>query len=467
MEYISVRVISERWGMKERKVTALCRDNRIPGVRKNGNTWLVPSDAMMPIDKRTREYDESISNIGVVDSTISYTENGAERRVLDEYKRIYDKNPSYTTFTPYTICPIGAHTDHNLGLTLSFAIDKGIHIAYSIKMNGVVELTSLQFKKRAQWHVLETPDCEGDWADNLRGATIALSKRYPLRYGLSAVMDGELPIGGSSSSSAMIISFINALAFLNNIKLDNDLLIQIASEADTKYVGVNNGKLNPYSELLCAKDKLLYMDMNNNSYELIDTKLKDSELCIGIFFSGIENLLSSGSYNRRVEELRCCSYMIKSYAGMEYGRIQDSNMRDIDYNLFLKFKDKMPKAFRLRAEHFYEECERVRKGVTEYRNGLLVEFGNLMNESGYSSIHKWETGSKELIDLYEVIKFIDGVYGCRFSGAGFKGCCIALIDPKKKEKIMNEVEDKYLSIYPELKGKYSSHICHTADGIRL
>ena len=183
MEYLTVREISERWNMKERKVTALCRDNRIPGVRKDGNTWLVPSDAMMPMDKRTREYDESISNIGVVESTISYTSSGAERRVVDEFKRIYGKNPSYTTFTPYTICPIGAHTDHNLGLTLSFALDKGIHIAYHIKMNGVIELNSLQFKKRAQWHVLETPDCEGDWADNLRGATIALGKRYPLRYG--------------------------------------------------------------------------------------------------------------------------------------------------------------------------------------------------------------------------------------------------------------------------------------------
>ncbi|MBQ8131743.1 MAG: GHMP kinase [Bacilli bacterium] len=419
------------------------------------------------MDKRTREYDESISNIGVVESTISYTSSGAERRVVDEFKRIYGKNPSYTTFTPYTICPIGAHTDHNLGLTLSFALDKGIHIAYHIKMNGVIELNSLQFKKRAQWHVLETPDCEGDWADNLRGATIALGKRYPLRYGLSAVMDGELPIGGSSSSSAMIISFINALAFLNNIKLDNESLIQIASEADTKYVGVNNGKLNYYSELRCVKNHLLYMDMKDDSYELIGSDEKDTELCFGVFFSGIDNLLSSGSYNRRVEELRCSSYLIKTYAGMDRGRINDSNMRDIDKKLFIQYRDKLPDEFIKRSEHFYEECDRVRMGVTEYRNGNIAGFGKLMNESGYSSIHKWETGSKELIDLYEVLKSIDGVYGCRFSGAGFKGCCIALIDPDKKERIMKEAEEKYLSIYPELKGKYSSHICHTADGIKL
>lgn len=30
-------------------------------------------------------------------------------------------------FTPYRICPIGAHVDHNLGKLTGFAIDKGIY----------------------------------------------------------------------------------------------------------------------------------------------------------------------------------------------------------------------------------------------------------------------------------------------------------------------------------------------------
>ncbi|MBK5262983.1 MAG: hypothetical protein JJE17_10530, partial [Peptostreptococcaceae bacterium] len=28
-----------------------------------------------------------------------------------------------------------------------------------------------------------------------------------------------------------------------------------------------------------------------------------------------------------------------------------------------------------------------------------------------------------------------GIYGGRFSGAGFKGCCVGLIDPDYKEQI--------------------------------
>ena len=59
----------------------------------------------------------------------------------------YRKQPQYTAFTPYRICPVGAHSDHQLGKITGFAINKGVHIAYGPKENGVIEIQSLQFKK--------------------------------------------------------------------------------------------------------------------------------------------------------------------------------------------------------------------------------------------------------------------------------------------------------------------------------
>lgn len=61
----------------------------------------------------------------------------------------------------------------------------------------------------------------------------------------------------------------------------------------------------------------------------------------------------------------------------------------------------------------------------------------------------------------------DGIYGGRFSGAGFKGCCMALIDPAYRESILEKVEKEYLAAFPALEGKYSAHICNTADGVKL
>ena len=66
------------------------------------------------------------------------------------FSSLYHFPPTGVTFCPYRICPVGAHIDHQLGLVTGMALDHGIHIAYHPKQNGVVELNSLQFNKRAQ-----------------------------------------------------------------------------------------------------------------------------------------------------------------------------------------------------------------------------------------------------------------------------------------------------------------------------
>ena len=388
--------------------------------------------------------------------------------VTRRFEEIYHRSPEHMAFTPYRVCPLGAHSDHQLGKITGFAIDKGIHIAYGPKMNGVVEISSLQFSKRAQWHVSETPsEKQGDWADHLRGATIALNSRYPLRTGLCAVLDGELPIGGLSSSAAVIITFFSALCHLNGITLLAKELIEISKEAENKYVGVSCGKLDQSCEVYCRKDHLLYMDMRDDSYELIPTAPSMKPFEIAIFFSGLERSLASSKFNMRVDECRSAAYALKAFSGMEYGKFEETNLRDVPYETYLRYKDKLPENWAKRAEHWYTEFHRVEAGAEAWRNGDIEEFGKLSFESGYSSIHNWETGSPELIKLYEIMTHTDGIYGGRFSGAGFKGCCMALIDPAYESEILEKVEREYLAAFPDLKGEYSAHICHTADGVRL
>ena len=459
MEYISVHEMSNKWNIKERKLTALCREDRIAGARKIGKGWMIPSDALKPLDKRTKEF-ASLGN------GIEYSTNNSEEKVIKAFTNKYGNTPIHTTFTPYRICPLGAHVDHNLGLITGFAIDKGIHIAYNKNTDGIMEIESLQFKKRALWHVNNTPvKALGDWADPLRGATIELNNRYSLKYGINAIIDGELPIGGLSSSSALIITLINALAFVNGIKLTKEELIEIAELAENNYLKIANGKLNQMCEVYSKKNKLLYVDMQDNTFSLVDTP-SNMEFVIGIFFSGVDKV-NGDNYNIRTDELRAAAYLIKSLSGIEYGRINDTNMRDIKEEVFNKYKDMLPDNYKKRGEHFYSELKRVKKGIKAYQDGDIKLFGKLVTESGESSIRNWETGSKELIDLFNIIKECEGVYGTRFSGSGYKGCCIAFIKPEYFEKIRKEVKDKYLSIYPNMKDKYSDHLCYTADGVKL
>lgn len=384
----------------------------------------------------------------------------------ERFEATYRKAPEFTAFTPYRVCPIGAHSDHQLGKITGFAIDKGICMVYGKKMNGVIEIASLRFPKRAQWHVLSVPpERQGDWADHLRGATIALGERYPLRVGLSAVIDGELPIGGLSSSAAVIITFLSALCRLNGIALTDTELINIAKEAENSYVGVACGKLDQSCEVYCRKDSLLYLDTRDDSYELIPTAKDAKPFEIAVFFSGLERSLAGSKFNMRVDECRSAAYALKALSGMEYGKFGDTNLRDVPYEVYLKCKERLPESWAKRAEHWYTEFLRVEAGAEAFRRGDIAGFGRLSFESGYSSIYNWETGSPELIKLYEIMRHTDGIYGGRFSGAGFKGCCMALIDPSYEEEILEKMEKEYIAAFPELKDNYSAHICRTADGV--
>lgn len=389
-------------------------------------------------------------------------------RCEELFREIYGRDADGIAFCPYRISPLGAHIDHQYGKINGLALDKGIHIAYSPKRNGVVELKSLNFPKRAQFHINSIPEEKvGDWADHMRGAAKMLAEKYPLRMGLSAVIEGTLPVGGLSSSAAVIIAFLSALASVNNITLGDWETIMMAKAAENKYVGVNCGKLDQSCEVLSRKDHLLYMDCKDDSYELIPLNPVMKPFKIAVLFSGLERSLATSAYNLRQDECKAAAYNLLAYAGMEYGKFIDTRLRDVSVEVFEAYKDRLPDNFRKRATHYFTEIARAEAGAEAWRRGDLDEYGRLVFASGRSSVENYECGCPELITLYNIMTETDGIYGGRFSGAGFKGCCMALIDPDKAEDVLRTVEERYLKVYPALRGKYMGALCDSADGVKL
>ena len=387
---------------------------------------------------------------------------------IEKFSAIYGRDVEGVAFCPYRVCPIGAHSDHNLGKITGLAIDKGIHIAYASKHNGVVEMSSLQFPKRAQWHIDSIPEQkQNDWADYLRGATWALEKNHKLRIGICGVIEGSLPIGGLSSSAAVIIAFLQALCKVNGITLGQQEIIDTAFDAEVNYVGVNVGKLDQSCEVLSKKEHLLYLDTKDGQYELIPQNPKMKPYKIAIFYSGLERNLAGSKFNMRVDELKAGVYALQAFAGLDYGKFKETVARNVPREIYEEYKHRLPAPWARRCEHWYTEFERVEKGAEAWRRGDIEEYGRLSFESGWSSIHNWESGAPEQIGLYEIMTRTDGIYGGRFSGAGFKGCCMALIDPSFEESIRLNVTEQYLNAFPEMKGKYEMFVCESADGVSI
>ncbi len=381
------------------------------------------------------------------------------------YTEFGKKGTSYTG-CPYRVSPLGAHIDHQKGIVTGLAIDKGIQICYARTADDHCELISLNFPGKKCFSIEAlTQEKEGDWADHLRGTAWVLRKKYALLHGIQAVMAGDLPSGGISSSAAVILAFMDALCLANGIRLSNQERITLAREVENSYVGVQCGILDQSCEVLCQKEKLLYLDTRNQKYELLAYPEMGQAFGIGIFFSGLERSLANSKYNLRVDECKSAAYALEAFGGMDYGTYESTCLRDVPVEIYEKYRDCLPRIWEKRAAHYYSEMDRVQRGADAWKKGDLKTFGRLMFESGRSSIENYECGCPELISMYEILANTEGIYGARFSGAGFKGCCVALFDPSKEEQIAQQVEERYLEKFPGLRGAYAFYACESDNGI--
>ena len=398
----------------------------------------------------------------------------------------------YHIFSPYRVCPLGAHVDHQHGLVTGFAINKGVDLWFDIANDGHVHLESKTFEGIVDFDI-DAPSQvrERHWGDYARGAKYALKKRFELKRGITGVIQGSLPVGGLSSSAAVLIAYVMAFAKANDITLQPFEVVKIASEAEREYIGLNNGLLDQACIALGKKDQLLFLDCDSNEYRLIpfggqQQSTENSQLSarlrrlarpriinsqlpfeIGIFFSGLTRSLVNSDYNLRVYECKTAAWNMLAYTEQPLKTFDKTFLRDIPKATFDKTRIAMPARFARRAEHFYSEYRRVRQGVTAWETGNLKLFGKLSFDSCESSIHNYECGSPELIAIYEIMRSLPGVYGGRFSGAGFKGACIALVDPSRKDEIERELTKRYLAQFPEYEKTFQVFWVKPDDGARF
>ena len=392
----------------------------------------------------------------------------------------------YHIFSPYRVCPLGAHVDHQHGLVTGFAIDKGIDLWFNVRSDSQVNLTSRSFDGEVHFDLQKRSEIrEHTWGDYARGAKYALKKRFDLPFGIDGVLQGSLPVGGLSSSAAVLIAYVMAFAKANSITLQPFEVMLIASEAEREYIGLNNGLLDQACIALGRKDELLFLDCDTNEYRHIKFgsvggKADGSDgagakpvgavsdlFQIGIFFSGLTRNLVNSDYNLRVFECKTAAWNMLAYADQPLKPFDKTFLRDVPREQFDRTRDLMPSRFARRAEHFYSEYRRVRQGVTAWETGNLQLFGKLSFDSCESSIHNYECGSPELIAIYNILHTLPGVYGGRFSGAGFKGAVIAMVDPRYTAEVEAEVTRQYLAEFPEYENTFRVFWVHPDDGARF
>ena len=99
MGYLTAKQFSRIWGITERRIIKLCKENRISGAIKNGMVWEIPEETTKPSDRRSSIYKyinipKRIMIVNVKQELKEYLENllNKEGYILEweEFNRIKD-----------------------------------------------------------------------------------------------------------------------------------------------------------------------------------------------------------------------------------------------------------------------------------------------------------------------------------------------------------------------------------------
>ncbi len=389
------------------------------------------------------------------------------------------KGPVRVVRAPYRICPLGAHIDHQWGTVTALAIEPAVHLAYEPADGPEVWLRSEAYAGQVRFR-LDAPIAgrrRGDWGNYARGAAAALiGAKGPLERGIRGWITGSWGEGGLSSSAAVGLAYLHALAEVNGWALTASEAIRLDQQIENGYLDLHNGILDPASILVSRSDELTVIDCRAFGSEergvdgdglppgirRISQPANCSRPLFLLAFSGLRQSLVTTGYNDRVAECEAGARILLEASGHPGGAAVLGRITAEEYE---RHRGLLAGAPARRAAHFFSEMRRVAAGIRAWAAGDLERFGSLMTESGRSSIEHYECGSPPLIDLYEILAGAPGVMGARFSGAGFRGCCIALARRERAEDAIAVAREAYVKRHPELAEQWAAAAVEPADGL--
>ncbi len=365
---------------------------------------------------------------------------------------------------PYRICPLGAHIDHQLGTVTAMALDRAVQVAFVPAPSREVRLSSLDFPGETCFDLGQIPDRQpGDWGNFARGAARILQRDYRLQRGIWGVTAGRLDAGGLSSSAAISVALLLAMEQANGVQVPPEKNVELALAIENDYLGLRIGILDQAAILLSRRHELTWVDCRDRSHRCIAPPGGEWGFAILIASSGRKQALVGTDYNRRVDECAAAAERLLRAAG----RSAPPVLRNVRAEEYARHRHRLRGAPARRAEHFFGEMRRVAAGVDAWRQGDWLQFGRLVSESGRSSIENYECGCPPLVDLVQVLNATPGVLGARFSGAGFRGCCLALVDPAAAETAAEQAIREYRRRQPELADQAWCLICQSGPGAGL
>jgi len=326
----------------------------------------------------------------------------------------------WTASAPGRVNLIGDHVDYCGGFVLPAAIGLRTWMTAEPRQDRLISVeTEEELRAEFAADAVPVPGPE-KWTNYLRGVLTGFLTAGVRVPGLDVRIASTLPQGaGLASSAALTVAFATLLEQASGHTLDANRKALICQEAEQRFAGVPSGCMDQMTAVHARSGHALLLDCRSLAMDYIP--LRNAALVI--INTGVKHDLADGGYAARHRETTEAAQML----GVE-------SLRDCTMDQLTETAGRLPPVLLRRARHVVSEIQRTADCAAALRSGDLALAGKLMNASHTSLRDDYEVSCMELDQVAALAQGIPGVFGCRMTGGGFGGCCVALVEPASVEK---------------------------------
>ncbi len=355
-------------------------------------------------------------------STPANLEQPRFQDLLDMHKEIFNTQDVNFYSSPGRIEIVGNHTDHNGGKVLCAAINFDTLATVSSRTDGIIEIKSKGYP------MLRVDTSNVNFLASEIGTSNALIKGVVDYFihtnkkvgGFSACMTSSVPKGSgvsSSSSFELVIAEILNVMY-NDSTLDAIFKAKASQYAENAFFGKPCGLMDQSAIALGGVNLIDFKDFENPVVERANWDFKDLDIYV---------IATGGDHSNLTDDYAAIPFEMKEVAKQFGAKLLHEIPRDKWERDKENIKGKVSERAFLRAEHFFEENERVENAVVAIDNRDEQAFLDIVNKSGLSSRYKLQNTyspagrNKNLENALDRVVKIDGVVASRVHGGGFAG----------------------------------------------
>lgn len=340
----------------------------------------------------------------------------------EKFARIFGIQPTLLASGPGRVNLIGEHTDYSGGFVLPAAIERRVLLAAGPAASGTTRLFSVRHDEFHTQHAA-APLKPGSWPSYFLAVEDQFRRRGHAPPALDVLIDGDVPLGaGLSSSAAYGVAAAVLYDELLGTALNPTQLALLAQAAENgPLIGMRCGIMDQFISANGQEGKAVLLDCHNLDSRLVEFA-RPSPLILVINSMKQRGLVESAYNERRTQ----CEEALAIFR--EHSPEKPETLRHVTVEQFARHGHRLSPLQRQRVRHNLTENARVLAFATAVETGDWSAAGKLLYDSHESLRDDYQVSCPELDAIVAEARTTPGVYGCRMTGAGFGGCCVALVE---------------------------------------